>query len=213
MRIVGIADLHGYLPDNIPDCDLLLIGGDICPEDNQEDWLNKKFMPWVDKIPAAYVVAIAGNHDFILEKYRPLEICDNIPDGFIYLQDEQIKVCGLKIYGLPWVHMLKNWAFYGGSQDIADKYVNQIPKDIDILLCHGPPYSNLGIDRGRDGPAGSSKVAHLIKNRNFKAVVCGHMHEGYGYYRHPNVRWGMFNVSIMNNRYEPINNPVIIYES
>ena len=76
MRIVVISDLHGHLPE-LPDFDLLLIGGDVCPATNhnryfQEDWLNGTFSTWINSLPYrnvfSRVVMIAGNHDFWMFK-------------------------------------------------------------------------------------------------------------------------------------------------
>lgn len=51
MRIAATSDLHGHLPE-VPDCDLLLIAGDICPlEDGsirvQGRWLDTELLGWL----------------------------------------------------------------------------------------------------------------------------------------------------------------------
>jgi hypothetical protein len=77
MRIICTADLHGQLPD-IPECDLLLIAGDVCPvEDHDPTYQRKwstKFRLWLadeQRVQAERIVWIAGNHDFSLELGGP----------------------------------------------------------------------------------------------------------------------------------------------
>lgn len=64
----AIADQHGYLP-TIEPCDLLLIAGDICPDDfvrpdspDHLHWLDSTFRDWLRGVPAQRIVGIAGNH-------------------------------------------------------------------------------------------------------------------------------------------------------
>ena len=59
MRVAAISDLHGYLPDT-PPCDVLLIGGDVCPVydhglDFQRRWLQTEF--------ARVAITSAGGED------------------------------------------------------------------------------------------------------------------------------------------------------
>jgi len=68
MKICCVTDIHGHLPQ-IPECDLLLIGGDIVPMALHEPplsavWLESAFKPWVAEIAKrARVIGISGNHE------------------------------------------------------------------------------------------------------------------------------------------------------
>ena len=77
MKICGISDIHGNLIENIPECDVLCICGDIVTLNAQRNieaskhWWETKFIKWIDKLPCKKVVVIPGNHDFYLEyKYK-----------------------------------------------------------------------------------------------------------------------------------------------
>jgi hypothetical protein len=73
MRICCIADLHGKLPI-IPECDLLLVAGDVCPHFlekyagdssdcfGQSKWLQSVFTAWLENAPAKHKVMTFGNH-------------------------------------------------------------------------------------------------------------------------------------------------------
>jgi 3',5'-cyclic AMP phosphodiesterase CpdA len=83
MRIVCVADLHGFLPP-VPACDLLVVAGDVCPLDDesppaQRRWLRSTFARWLDDAPAAAIVGTPGNHDFVAveepEAMRELPWC------------------------------------------------------------------------------------------------------------------------------------------
>jgi 3',5'-cyclic AMP phosphodiesterase CpdA len=74
-RVVAIADLHGNLPGDLPEGDVLVIAGDVCPiEDHsvefQDRWLKETFAAWLDSLPHAEVIWIAGNHDFVCIDYE-----------------------------------------------------------------------------------------------------------------------------------------------
>lgn len=70
MKIVCISDLHGFLykPEDVPECDVVCICGDIVPLDYQGDdvasiaWFCLEFVPWTDQLRCKKVIFIAGNH-------------------------------------------------------------------------------------------------------------------------------------------------------
>ena len=107
-RVVAIADLHGNLPDDLPEGDVLVIAGDVCPitdhEINfQERWLSEVFPEWLDVPPPPRVVWIAGNHDFVCQRPgwkpdrpRPLPARRAAPRS---------PACSF--YGTPWVPKLR----------------------------------------------------------------------------------------------------------
>lgn len=71
--------------------------------------------------------------------------------------------------------------------DKARKVLNSFGKDLDILVCHQPPYGYLdkvnfpGIPAGWKGKhAGSKAILEYIKKYQPKYVLCGHIHEGEG---------------------------------
>ena len=94
-RVVTIADLHGNLPTDLPDGDVLVIAGDVCPIADhaiafQERWLKGPFPEWLESLPHDEVVWIAGNHDFACQQpgWRPT-------GRGRYLLDAKAEVAGL----------------------------------------------------------------------------------------------------------------------
>lgn len=73
MKVAAISDLHGLLPKDLPQGDVLCICGDIVPLEYQRDlvqsiaWFCLEFVPWTDSLPYKKVIFVAGNHDFFLE--------------------------------------------------------------------------------------------------------------------------------------------------
>ena len=103
MRYVCTSDLHGALPE-IPECDVLLLGGDICPVSNhrldfQQSWLDTDFRYWLKRIPAKKIIGCVGNHDLIFQE-KPNWVPKDLP--WTYLEDSGIKHKELNIYGSPW---------------------------------------------------------------------------------------------------------------
>lgn len=225
MKTIAISDLHGYLPEITEKFDLLLICGDLCPVDchnrgYQRDWLNTNFADWIKDLPynnaESRVVCIAGNHDMFLEsmntaqKSKWLTFCGN---KFIYLRNEayvfRYEDDKIKIFGTPYCKVFGHWAFM--REDLR-KYYDKIPEDTDILISHdAADFNNLGlISEGwsKGINAGNTVLAEYIKEIKPMYYFCGHIHSG-------NHKFECIdgincaNVSIMNERYEPINKPLI----
>lgn len=180
MRICAISDQHGFLPE-IPDCDLLVIGGDISPMQNQQDWWIGEFLPWLMELAARriVVIGIAGNHDFIIQE-RGLHWANEFP--WIYLQDSGIELGGVKFWGTPWQKWFGGWAFNAPENDHGEEFLEEkfrlIPADTDVVIAHTPPVGIL--DR-----VGRSHVGSVALNRHIQRVtptlcVFGHIHVGYG---------------------------------
>lgn len=204
-KILATSDFHGQLPAITEPCDLLLIGGDVCPmESHQTDyqlkWLDTAFRAWLETVDAGAIVGIAGNHDFVFEKSPDAVAELELP--WSYLQDELTEIEGLRIYGTPWTPNRPSWAFHGGMENRCGTHFDHIPYDVDILLSHGPMhgYADKLQDYGYVGCKAMAEGVWEIKPRSF---VCGHIHEGHGHYRHPRVERGVFNVAYLDEYYRP----------
>lgn len=201
MHIVAISDLHGILPE-IPECDLLLIGGDVCPVRDhslkrQEMWIEDKFLPWLEGIPAKDIVGVAGNHDFVASD-NPSVMYD-LP--WWYLEDETVEIGSHVIHGTPWTPTFGPWAFMMDEPSLRKKW-DKIPNDTTILLSHGPMSGGYGGYTARDIDAGSISMREKIeKLPDLVFHAFGHIHEGFGDY--PRGASLHSNVSFVDLQYRP----------
>ena len=210
MKIVAVADTHGSdFVDKIPECDLLLIAGDISPMHlvhdfyHQRAWFQSDFISQLIKLKdkVGNIVFIGGNHDTYLSECNISGNNDSIkkilPDNVHYLCDELINIKGISIYGSPWCNLpfwgAKGppvWNFALSDAELAEKY-SKIPKDIDILLTHGPSFgfcdviledavNDLNMKKWNAPPdhLGSKSLYEAIKLNKIapKYVISGHIH-------------------------------------
>lgn len=214
MKICCLSDLHGYTP-LVPDCDLLLIAGDISgPSDllKQIKHLQTKFKDWLEEISRRNIsiVGIAGNHEICatnkLTRELFLSTMQELP--WTYLEDSYTIVDGLKIWGSPWsLTFGYGWAFNAAHWQLEQIY-SRIPDDVGIIISHGPAYTIL--DKTYDGRQTGSvalleKVGELSK-KSLKLLSVGHIHEGAGQTKYLGVT--CVNASYVDEDYFP-NNPII----
>lgn len=200
MRIICLSDLHGNLPPSLPEGDLILLAGDICPDSDQKRWLFGEFAAWAECQPV-FILAVWGNHDFIGQKI-PRPMINNVA----FVHDEKVSYKGVTIYGTPWslwtADWCKRWAFMR-----KDSAYREMPK-VDIVISHGPPYG-CG-DRCEDGfRAGSQALRENIVEICPKLVVCGHIHEDAG--MHILEDTPVINASYVNLHYVP-GNKIFTYD-
>lgn len=213
MKVIATSDLHGALPEIEP-CDLLLIGGDVCPVTDhrpkfQRGWLRSNFTHWLERVPAKHVIGIGGNHDYIFEEDPTVP--RSLP--WTYLCDEYVDVDGVRVFGTPWVPNLPRWAFYGGEDGCTIFKIGRFPEGIDVLLSHGPMRGfgdTVGPYYGGPVDVGCIYMRERVREIKPRVFVCGHIHEAYGHYRHPFIEKGVYNVAHMTDRYEPTQPPVEI---
>ena len=201
------GDFHGELPVDIPQVDLLIIAGDICPNSNsyanndcnyQSSWVKGKFIPWLDwaQDRCGHIVGVAGNHDTIFYKQtNSFKKYVKPKMNWHYLQDSSIVIDGYKIYGHPWTLNFCNWSFQGSAIDIAIRD-NKIPDDVNILVTHGPPYGIMDMVENHvhmyDGNenilreyTGSKSLKEKVNGlTDLKLHVFGHIHAQGGVQKH-----------------------------
>lgn len=211
MKIVCISDIHGHI-DNliIPKCDILLIGGDVSKygRDIHRDanWFNFEFNNWLSKQPAKNIVMTPGNHDIIFDK-SPSLISDLKCEILI---DKMIDIDGLKIYGSPWSITFYNWGF-NLDEDKLELVWEKIPKEVDILLLHCPPYGIMDYTKHPRYPSrriGSKSLLKKINEVHPKLVIFGHNHGQPGSIEQNGITF--INASIVDDLNKEVNNPIIL---
>jgi len=207
MIIDCISDLHGSYPD-LEGGDLLLIAGDLTTNDSPMAWKN--YYEWLKTLKYRKIIYIAGNHDGFLTQ------CVNSTDAkmmgfeeeeFEYLCDSGTEFEGIKIYGSPWTPRFYDWYFMKNTKGELKERWDLIPKDIDILITHGPPFGILDHNKALNR-CGCDQLLKAIKRVKPKYNIFGHIHGGYGILEKDGTTF--INCAHMNEEYEPINKPIRI---
>lgn len=219
---------------DIPECDVVCICGDIMPLEIQRcmissiAWLCGTFFPWCESLRCKKVLFTWGNHDFIGQylhynmnvhgKYEynsPLSrsavkvmkklMKDSWCGKITLLHDSQYEYKGYVFWGSAWCPDLSNWAFYGDSVKLKEKF-SQIPNDTDILLTHCPPaIENFGtvLQNGTFNymaDYGCQELRDAVLKKKPKYHLFGHVHSG----MHSMIKCGdttFCNVSLNDENY------------
>jgi len=214
IEVCVVSDIHGYIPSNVPDCDLFIVAGDLTHEGRNgvkgASWINKKFVPFAEDLKrrGIQVLVIAGNHDYCFQTHWHL-LQPNVP--WKYLENTAFHFKGLKIWGSPWTPFFFNWAFNTTESDLKRMY-SAIPKDTDILITHGPPKGILDLSPYGMVNAGSTSLKDIIPTlTNLKLHIFGHIHHSRGELRTDS---GLIhvNASYVKEDYKPHGSPLQIFK-
>ena len=191
--------------------DLLLHAGDLTsggtPAEAQIalDWLAKQ------KQYYTHVVFTAGNHDYFFQYETPLaeQIAREL--GIHYLQQREVVIEGLNIWGSPITPNYGSMAFNADRGQNIRRIWEQIPMDVDILLTHSPPmYMHDRVHQhGHTRYTGCEDLANHVQHRKPVLHCFGHIHEQYGFTTYNDITF--VNASVLDETYTYKNEPVTAY--
>ena len=175
-RIIALADTHNeHVGLAVPEGDVLIHAGDLTgrgtlPELEQvADWLRAQ--------PHPHKIVIAGNHDFALQR-NPVA-ARALFHGLTFLEDSEVTLAGLTIWGSPWQPWFYDWAFNLHRGAEIDAKWRLIPEGLDVLVTHGPP-AGFG-DRVHDGErVGCEDLLRHLGRVKPRLHLFGHIHEDRG---------------------------------
>lgn len=207
MKILFMSDTHGLHRKlkNMPHADMLIHAGDVSKRG--EDHEIEDFINWFSKQDYQYKIFIAGNHDFYFENETTNRIQKMLPQNTYYLCDTGVAIENINFWGSPITPTFFNWAFNRDRGKDIVKHWDEIPKNTDVLITHGPP---LGVfDRTKSGlNVGCEDLLKKVKLVQPKYHLFGHIHEAYGIYE--DDRTFFANGSILDENYTMTNEPIII---
>ena len=220
IKFCFISDTHNCHDElTIPECDMILHCGDSTGKGAVRE--ITEFCEWYGNLSHKYKILIAGNHDwgFQEKEAKCRQICED--NGIIYLQDELVDIEGLRIYGSPWQPEFCDWAFnawrtkedvkrndlYGYNYPFIGDYWEKIPKNLDILLTHGPPYD---IMDKCPYPVGCEELLKKVREVKPKYHAFGHIHCDTGEEKHGDTVF--INAAMLTDYYRPMDRIVDIYE-
>lgn len=221
-----MSDLHGTLfpAEDFDPCELICICGDISPLSIQGNhkamrhWLVKEFKPWCESLPCDKVLFIAGNHDSVAHNLDFMYSVFPKDSKVTYLfQEEYIYTSregkNYSIFGTPYCKLFGNWAFMEMDETL-EKLYSTIPENLDILLSHDQPYGwgDILMDDvawNTGDHIGNKPLAKAILEKQPKYAFVGHLHST----DHSCIEIGKtkrYNVSIKDERYDPVYDPLIM---
>ena len=205
MKITCFSDTHRCVDElKIPESDVVICAGDFCNTGSFEDIIA--FNKWFSKLPCKYKIVVAGNHDVSFEK--SLSVSKTfLNDDIIYLQDECVEIEGIKFYGSPWQLPFMNWAFNLPEDELCKKF-EHIPDDAHVLITHSPPFGILDSIPAKKN-LGSKSLLEKVLRIKPKYHIFGHIHHGYGKYVNEKNGITFLNVSLLDEGYNFVNEPVM----
>lgn len=184
VRLVCVADTHRYEGSLVvPDGDVLIHAGDMLDYGTLVEL--EPVVEWLAALPHAHKIVIAGNHDWCFAR-TPLPARNLLQEsGAIYLQDDELTIDGVRLFGSPWQPEFGGWAFnLERGEALAAKWA-RIPAGLDMLVTHGPP-RGYG-DRVHRGSEGCDDLLEALDRARPALHVFGHIHEDGGLWQRDGI--------------------------
>lgn len=197
---------------DVPDGDILIHAGDFTLTGTLNEVVE--FNDWLGRLDHNFKVVIAGNHDRCLGENETLGL--KMFTNAIYLERSGVTLEDLKIWGAPMTPafngMRGGLTFYTNDDKEAKGVWSSMPKNLDILVTHGPPKFILDeVPRPfmEDEHCGDAMLASKVIQRKPKYHAFGHIHEGYGRFE-ADYGTKFINCSVVNACYNVVNKPIVI---
>lgn len=187
MKILHISDTHGFhnlFPKNtFDDIEMVIHSGDC----SNSGYLHQSiieitnFLNWFEMIPVKYKILVAGNHDTAIAR-RAIQHLDIRERGIIYLENDDVEIEGLKIWGSPITPTFGDWSFMK-ARDKTHEVWKTIPDDADIVIVHGPPKGVRDLSHNRNNDlefCGDLALAKRIAHVKPQLMCFGHIHDSTG---------------------------------
>jgi Icc-related predicted phosphoesterase len=215
MKIVCISDTHNkhhHFTEKInaiEDIDIIIHAGDVSSRGYR--WEIEDFLKWFSKLNARYRVFTGGNHDFFMEDSpKQMEEMLLSYSEVTYLEESEVVIDGIKIFGSPTTPFFHNWAFNVHRGQPIREYWLKIPLDTDVLITHGPPKGILDYVAREGKGVGCADLLDVIQSQlNLKLFVCGHIHQSSGMKVIGETTF--VNASVLSEQYEPVNDPIVLH--
>lgn len=213
MNIICISDTHNKHRDikiNLENVDVLVHAGDFTNFGSYDEVCD--FLDWFEKQPVPHRVLIAGNHERGLDQnsfYGDIRIFDLINSKPYYLNSSSITINGIKFYGSPYTLVwgeMSMWGFELNKDIIIYEWL-KIPKDVDVLVTHQPPYKILDYYPPKGNLGCESLLDTVIKIKP-KVHIFGHIHEQNGIVTKDGVTF--VNAGIVDENHNIINEPRLV---
>jgi len=206
---------------DVPDGDILIHAGDFTLTGTLGEVVE--FNEWLGTLDHPYKIIIAGNHDRCLGENGTLGL--KMFTNGIYLERSGKEIEGIKFWGAPMTPafngMRGGLTFYTNTDKEAKGVWRGMPKKLDVLITHGPPFGVLdGVEKygyGETFRVGEQTTVHcgdgmlaskVIANKP-KYHIFGHIHEGYGTFK-ADYGTKFINCSVVNEAYNIVNKPIVI---
>jgi Icc-related predicted phosphoesterase len=124
----------------------------------------------------------------------------------VYLNDSGVTINNTHIWGSPVTPYFFNWAFNRHRGTDINRHWKRIPPNTDLLVTHGPAFGILDVI-ANGNHTGDKDLLKTINEIKPKVHLCGHIHESYGSLKRGSIRH--INASLLNERYELVNPPVV----
>lgn len=177
-----MADTHLFEASLlVPEGDVLVHAGDFCRGGELTEC--RAFAAWWNALPHRHKILVAGNHDWCFSDDRTE--AEALFERTHYLQDAEVELGGLRVYGSPWQPEFHQWAFnLPRGAALAARWA-LIPEGLHLLITHGPPHgtgdrTSYARRAEADGHSGCVDLRRRIEVVRPALHVYGHIHEDGG---------------------------------
>ena len=201
MRLVLISDTHGLHNriSGLPEGDVLVHAGDFMNSGfDVEDIFS--FNTWLGEQNFPHCVVCAGNHDRYFQMAP--EMARPLLTNAIYLENSGITIDGVSFWGSPYTPEFLSWAFMYPRGSAANRYWDQIPHGLDVLITHGPPFGILDQTAPGEPHLGCEELLKAVEEKKPRVHLFGHIHGGAGLFENEATRF--VNAAYLNERYKPL---------